>query len=86
MSEYKPGTYVKGSAKREAGSAADAVRLVFEGYRPLLHDLDAFAEDSGEVTTSTTAAIVLDEDPVVTTSAAIVAVPKPPKAERKETA
>ena len=34
MSEYKPGTYVKGDLPpREAVTAADAVALVFDGYK-----------------------------------------------------
>lgn len=34
MSEYKPGTYVKdGLPPREALTSADAVALVFDGYK-----------------------------------------------------
>lgn len=33
MSEYTPGTYVKGGIERSANSAREAVALVFEGFK-----------------------------------------------------
>lgn len=34
MSDYEPGTYVKGTIERDAATARVAVRLVFDGFRP----------------------------------------------------
>lgn len=33
MTDYKPGTYVKGAIARVANTKADAVSLVFDGFK-----------------------------------------------------
>jgi len=34
MTQYAPGTYVKGDVEREASSVREAVALVFDGFAP----------------------------------------------------
>jgi hypothetical protein len=47
MTDYKPGTYVKGDQARQADTASDAVAAVFDGFK-LQEDPEAPADGTPE--------------------------------------
>lgn len=74
MSEYTPGTYVKGGIERNANSAREAVALVFEGFKP-----KAVEPEVVEVVEPVSEPVVAEVPVVVETPKAEAPKPRAPK-------